>query len=93
MRHWALCFWLRNPAASASQTLSATSPKVGMSPALFRASIGLRPLAMILRASAAFSRTSASGTAFAAPRPISLAVPRHVKRRTHLREPVGETTK
>ena len=93
IRHCALCLALRKPADKVSQTSSAISPNVGTPPSRLRSSMGLRPFERVRRASAAFSRASASGTSFALPRPISLAAPRHVKRRTHFREPVSETIK
>ena len=55
---------------------------------------GVEPLGNLpSRALAAFSRASARGTLAALPSPISFALPRHVKRSTHLRAPVSETIK
>ena len=51
------------------------------------------PASRVRTATAALSLALDSGTLDALPRPISLAWPRHVKRRTHLRDPELETTR
>ena len=54
---------------------------------------GISPLRDLAACVAAFSRASARGTLIALPKPISLALPRQVKRRTHLRAPLSVTIK
>jgi hypothetical protein len=68
-------------------------PECGNATRAFSLVDGIRPIAILRRALAAFSRASAREMLVALPSPISFGLPRHVNRSTHLREPVSETIK
>jgi hypothetical protein len=65
----------------------------GVPPVRLRSTMGFCPASNARTATAAFSLALDSGTLDALPSPISLDWPRHVKRRTHLRDPERETTR